>query len=248
MIDPTIEPRFWDFILFGVFVALMPTWTAFVTLPRIRKLPEAEINRIRPRLYIESIALQWVMAAIALHPLFLRGTSTADLGLAVELQMLPRFAGGAVLVIVGLLALYWQRRRIMQAPDGRELVREAVKKFSWLLPRTQFERVLWIVVSLHAGVCEELFFRGYVFGVLNHIGPWWAAGIVGSLMFGMGHSYQGVRGVASTAVIGMLAIGLYLLTGSLWVGMFAHAVYDMQGGEFGRWALYGKDNPAPSHA
>ena len=84
--------------------------------------------------------------------------------------------------------------------------------------------------------------------MLNHIGPWWAAGILGSLMFGLGHCYQGLRGVASTAVIGVLAIGLYLLTGSLWVGMFAHAVYDMQGGEFGRWALYGKDNPAPDHA
>ncbi|MCA8946589.1 MAG: CPBP family intramembrane metalloprotease [Planctomycetes bacterium] len=248
MIDPTIDARFWDFIIFGVFALLIPGWTALVTLPRVRKLPAEELNRLRPRLYIEAIVLQWVMAAIALHPVFLRGADYSQLGLTIALPDLPRLAGGLCLVILALLALAWQQQSIKRMPEGRAMVREAVQRFAFLMPRTRNERFFWIVVSLHAGVCEELFFRGYLFGVLNSLAPWWAAAIAAALLFGMGHAYQGVRGVASTGIIGAVAIGLYLLTGSLWVGMLAHAVYDVQGGEFGRWALYGKDDSAPTHA
>lgn len=248
MIDPTIDLRFWDFILFGVFTGLLPAWTTLVTLPRIRKLSTEEVNRIRPKLYIEAMALQWLLIGIALHTLIWRGVEPSQLGLSVTLPMLPRLAGGLGLVTLGLLALAWQRRGIMRLPEGREIVRDAVQRFAWLLPRTRGERIMWVFVSLHAGIGEELFFRGYVFGVLNSIGPWWAAALLGSFMFGMGHTYQGVRGVASTAFIGLLAIGLYLLTGSLWVGMLAHAVYDIQGGEFGRWALHETDQPASSNA
>lgn len=248
MIDPTIDARFWDFIIFGVFTVLLPGWTALVTLPRVRKLPTEVINRLRPRLYIEAIVLQWVMAAIALHPLFLRDADYSQLGLRITLPDLPRLAAGLGLVILALLALAWQRQSIKRLPEGRAMVREAVQRFAFLMPRTRNERILWVVVSLHAGICEELFFRGYMFSVLNSFGPWWAAAIAAALLFGMGHAYQGIRGVVGTGIIGVVAIGLYLLTGSLWVGMLAHVVYDVQGGEFGRWALYGKNDSAPNHA
>ena len=40
-------------------LALGLLFTAFVTLPRVRRLPADVLNEIRPKLYLEVMALQW---------------------------------------------------------------------------------------------------------------------------------------------------------------------------------------------
>jgi membrane protease YdiL (CAAX protease family) len=100
-----------------------------------------------------------------------------------------------------------------------------------LLPRTGPERGLFALLSLAAGVGEELAYRGYALAALQllPIGPW-AAAVVSSLAFGLLHAYQGPLGVARTAVVGFVfAIGV-LLSGSLLPAMAAHAIVDLLAG------------------
>jgi membrane protease YdiL (CAAX protease family) len=126
------------------------------------------------------------------------------------------------------------------------MVRNAIAKYDWIIPRSTNQKRIWWFVSLHAGIGEELFFRGFLLAILNWYLPLWAAAVIAVVLFGLAHTYQGIKGIVSTAVVGAVLMVLYLVTGSLWVSMLAHAVYDIHGGLFAHWALYGKD--APRHA
>ena len=54
--------------------------------------------------------------------------------------------------------------------------------------------------------------------------------LLGALLFGMAHAYQGTRGVGQTALVGLAMAILYLISGSLWVPMALHAFIDLNSG------------------
>ena len=82
------------------------------------------------------------------------------------------------------------------------------------------------MVSATAGIVEETIWRGFMFWYLGHVMPLWAAAIVTSVVFGFGHIYQGVANVPKVALVGGVFAGLYLLTGSVWLPIVLHAVFD----------------------
>jgi membrane protease YdiL (CAAX protease family) len=100
-----------------------------------------------------------------------------------------------------------------------------------LLPDTPEERRWLAAVSVGAGISEELLFRGFLFYYLTlwfpHIHSLECA-LVTSLIFGIGHLYQGWKGIVSTGLVGLVMAGLYALTGNLLVPMFVHAATDLR--------------------
>ncbi|MBS2027366.1 MAG: CPBP family intramembrane metalloprotease [Deltaproteobacteria bacterium] len=83
-----------------------------------------------------------------------------------------------------------------------------------------------------AAVGEEVLFRGFairqVTAALGDSVPARAlAVIVSSVLFGLAHAYQGLTGVLSTGLTGML-LALLFLSGrrSLWTNIFAHGFVD----------------------
>jgi membrane protease YdiL (CAAX protease family) len=244
MFDPAFEPALWHLIVAGVILLVLPVFTALVAVPKVRKLPAHEQDKIRPRLYVEAIVLQWALLLIALSPLLFRDVPARQLGLIVEPQQWPRVLLGAAVATLALAGIWWQRHQLMLKPEGPALARDALKDLRWILPRGRVQRGIWVVVSAHAGLCEELFFRGFLFAILNWYMPMWAAALVSIVLFGLGHLYQGAKGVIGTAIVGAVMLALYAFTGSLWVSILLHAVYDFMGGEFGRRVLYGRDASA----
>ena len=101
---------------------------------------------------------------------------------------------------------------------------------SFFFPQTTAEIVLWIALSITAGICEEAVYRGYLqtqFGSLAKSVP---VGIVLSgLVFGASHSYQGLTRASLIAVTGMMAGVLAYWRSSLRPGMIAHALQDLLG-------------------
>ncbi len=97
-----------------------------------------------------------------------------------------------------------------------------------IMPATGGEKGVFALLSLAAGVFEELVFRGFLPLFLV---PWTGSYLGGALpvavIFGFLHAYQGRHGIARTAVMGgMLAAGV-VWTGSLWPSIFAHAALDL---------------------
>jgi len=100
-----------------------------------------------------------------------------------------------------------------------------------LLPRSKNERINYFFVSLTAGICEEIIFRGLLFFLLQTIFPNMAMPFVlatTSVIFGIGHIYQGVLGGAvRTTITGIILGSLFCVTGSLLPVMFLHFVFDI---------------------
>jgi membrane protease YdiL (CAAX protease family) len=103
-----------------------------------------------------------------------------------------------------------------------------------LLPRRPVEILLWVGVSVSAGICEEVVFRGYFqrqFEAFTQ--STWVALFLQAALFGISHGYQGLEACLKIAVFGALYGLLALWRRSLRPGMIAHAGSDILSGIFG---------------
>jgi membrane protease YdiL (CAAX protease family) len=158
-----------------------------------------------------------------LHPLFVDRGIRFVIGVALLFGMV---AGTVLAVMIG-------RRRSPQvvAPAPRQS--RFVPDFSYLLPTCGRERLLFALVAVSAGICEEIVFRAWLLDAL-HSGArlqGWPLVLVASVAFGVGHYYQGVAGVLSTTFLGLVFCGLYIVTGTLLLPILVHTLVDL------RWAV-----------
>ena len=65
-----------------------------------------------------------------------------------------------------------------------------------------------------------------MFWYLGHYMPLWAVVAVSSIAFGLGHSYQGPGGALKAGLVGVAFGILYIATGTIWVPIIAHALFD----------------------
>ena len=87
--------------------------------------------------------------------------------------------------------------------------------------------ILWVLLSLTAGFCEEVIYRGYLqkqFGVL--LKSAWGGLIVQGLIFGGSHAYEGWQTMIQIGAFGILFGILAHWRKSLRPGMMAHAFQD----------------------
>ena len=135
--------------------------------------------------------------------------------LPVSFLVLAMIGGG---VVAGLIARV-RRREPMTLGDVSNVVPRRVGDLGW-----------GVLVSMVAGVGEELYFRLALPLVLLLLGMGaiWAFA-ASALLFGWAHRYQGVLGIGATAVIALLFTATYLLTGQLWVAIVLHVALDLNG-------------------
>ena len=101
------------------------------------------------------------------------------------------------------------------------------------LPRRGVEILLWVALSISAGICEEVVFRGYFqrqFEAFTR--SKWIALFLQAVLFGISHGYQGVQACVKIAIFGALFGLLALWRGSLRPGIIAHAGSDILSGIF----------------
>ena len=149
-------------------------------------------------------------------------------GAAPSADDLGPFAMGAAigLVTVGVAVFIgrWRRRGKPRRPD------RLIGDIAPLLPRNRAELAHVAVLSINAGLSEELFFRlllPLLFVLL--IGNVWIAFALATIVFGLAHAYQGWVGVIATTVVGAALAFFYLLSGNLWLAVAVHALIDLGG-------------------
>ena len=136
---------------------------------------------------------------------------------------------GFWVAVVGMLAAL--RIAIGNNKEGLEAVRA-------LVPRTYAEMVAWVVLSVAAGFCEELIFRGYLQRqFLALTGKAEFAIVLQAIVFGAAHLYQGWKGAVTIAVYGALFGILAAWRSSLRPGMLQHAFQDTAAGLLGSFAV-----------
>jgi membrane protease YdiL (CAAX protease family) len=98
-----------------------------------------------------------------------------------------------------------------------------------MLPRNRAEVRLGALLSLNAGLVEELLFRLALPALLyGAFGNALFACVVSVLVFGALHAYQGPVGIIGTMVVGAFLLALYVATGSILVPIVVHALIDLR--------------------
>lgn len=139
----------------------------------------------------------------------------ADVGAALLFWMV-------VIVFLGIL-------RAILGPNSTGL-----QSIKFLLPQSPLELIVWVVLSVTAGFCEEVAFRGYLqrqFLALTGMAP--IAVVCQAIVFGSVHLYQGVKGTIAITVYGALFGGLAIVRNSLRPGIIQHAAQDTFAGVVG---------------
>ena len=183
-------------------------------LGRVTELPRLPV-------YASSAVAQWLLAAVTLLAARAGGFTAVALGLGPPHSWSVQLAWAAGLTAAGV--------GIMLASHALGLRESGV--LSELLPRTRGERAAFVGLSVTAGVCEELVFRGFLIAaLLTATASLPLALLLSSLAFGMVHAYQEPGGVARATLLALLLAAPLVLTGSLVAPVLAHTAIDVVGG------------------
>ena len=226
MLDPVFRDYTGlDFLLLFVAVVVMPVLSALAGRQLARRTPEE--RRLVPR-YWRIVLRGWLIVALTLAVWHVLGRPLSELGLTPRLGTWDYAGFAAVVAAFAVLAVQLLRLKSLSP----ERLKKAMKSIHGIkiTPDTRGELALFMLVSLTAGVWEELLYRGFLIWFLAPLVSLSGAVILSSLVFGLGHVYQGLRGVFVTASIGLALAGLYVLSGTLWWLMAAHALIDIYGG------------------
>lgn len=187
----------------------------------------------RARFYRLSMVIEWSWVLVVGLILLSGGLTLSEVGLGWESPP-PVVVGFVVAVGFGMLipiVVPWLKSRRSGGPDTGEPFRETLEPVGALLPHSRKERRLFAALAVTAGVCEEVLFRGFLLFYLQEIFPGFrvvGAVAVSSVIFGLCHFYQGVRGVLGTGAFGAGMAILYVASGSLIVPIILHALLDLR--------------------
>jgi len=213
-------------ILFGY--PLISTLLYYANPPSERIILSRILQVYMPALLVQLIILLGILWVILRTPVnhadncWSLSKSLASLGIKHDDFSLLNFAIGVIFLFVAIIILNIISNIInyygfFQAED-----------ISYLLPRSTAEKVFWIILSVCAGITEEICFRGYVISRMSKLtGTVWPGVILGSISFGLGHLYQGMAGVALISLYGIMFCLLFIARGSLVPCMIAHALQDI---------------------
>jgi uncharacterized protein len=177
-------------------------------------------------LYLPTLAQEWIWFAYVFFGVRMRGVSLREL-------IGPRWSSAKQLFTdIGIAILFQICALAVLALVGHLLSTESkLQSIRFLAPVGATEMVMWVLVSISAGICEETVFRGYL--QRQFIG-WTGNAIVGVLMsaafFGACHIYQSGKQAIVIGIYGALFGGLSLYRRSLKPGMIAHGLQDTSAG------------------
>jgi len=104
---------------------------------------------------------------------------------------------------------------------------DARKQIGFLAPQSGLEVFLWVCLSATAGFCEEVLFRGYLQRQFTRLlRNRWTALVVVSILFGLGHGYEGAQRMVLIAMLGLSFGVLSMWRKSLRPAMMAHTMQD----------------------
>ncbi len=116
---------------------------------------------------------------------------------------------------------------------------------SWYLPKDGLERGMWVLASAVAGFGEEVEYRYVLFHLgLVLTGSFPGAALLSAVPFALAHANQGWRVVAGLLGIALLLQALVWWTGTLWIAIGVHFLYNALAG-LAHGPLARRSSPAP---
>ena len=189
----------------------------------------------RLRYYRFTFVWLWAATAVACWAQgFGHLTTLRGLGIHVEWLRAHAWAWWLLVSIVAVIVILQLILPVVQVSikyrDRAFLEPKQLESLRFFLPSSTAERRWFGALSITAGFCEELLFRGFLLRYLYtwplHLDLLWAI-LAAAIIFGTHHLYQGSKGVVSTSIAGLIFTAILIVTGSLWPAMLYHAAVDM---------------------
>jgi CAAX protease family protein len=217
-------------------VRIVPYWHTAVLLVVLLGLSalnagsaqSARADHSHLRIYLATIIYEWLLTGFVWWGLRrsggtlrqLIGGRWEDVG-----DFLLDFAIGGATWIAAMMALALVALAMgMGHADNLE---QARRQLGFLAPQSSLEMVVWVCLSATAGFCEEILFRGYLQRQFTHmLRSRWVALIVVSILFGLGHGYEGWQRMVLIALLGLVFGIISLARHSLRPAMMAHTMQD----------------------
>ena len=228
-----------EYLLWSYFL-LYPVYIYF-TSQADKRLVLSNPNK-RIGLYVSTIVMLWLPVLLLMFVVFQSGAGSSldlnDIGFVFKWDWVNQLGLFLVLLLAGYF--YYSLQQLKKKDEEQQALKSQMGYIQWFLP-TNPKEYRWFMygVSISAGVCEEILFRGYLIHALGDDLPTYGAVIISSILFGLPHIYQGPIHVIRTAVLGLIMALIYLATGSLLVPILLHIVVDMYGGAMA-YLVFGK--------
>jgi membrane protease YdiL (CAAX protease family) len=171
--------------------------------------------------YVTAAAFEWLLLGFVWLGLRLRARTLGSL-LGHRWSTWGRFFSD-----LGLAVLFLLGANIVLGILAFLLKAKPTQALRSLFPRNAAEVTAYLLLSLTAGICEELICRGYLQRQFTALTRSTLAGVLlQGIVFGAAHGYQGARYMAMISVYGCLFGALAHWRRSLLPGMTAHFFQD----------------------
>jgi len=187
------------------------------------------------RIYAAVIAMQWCLSALLLLVVRCHALGLADLGMQAGLA--GRSIAIAAVCVIAFAALAIRNARRLKQMDPAKLA-SGLGRGRLFYPHDSGEMTVFVLLALTTGACEELLYRGWLVNLVAALGaPIWIAVLLAAIAFGIGHAYQGAKGMVATGILGFIFGAIYVVTSSLFAGQVFHVAINLANGVVGAYAL-----------
>lgn len=196
---------------------------------RRRPLLRAGHWGIKRREYFETVLWLAGMGVSTLLVWAMARRDFAALGLTVALSWksivtLAVAAGGTTV-------LFFQVRGVRHDVRAQDAVRRALAPVREYLPASPGQLQLFRVVSVSAGIGEELFYRGFLIWYFGQFMAPVGAVLASSALFALAHVMHGAAATVRAGLMGLVLAGLFVFSGALWASILLHTAVDLSSGE-----------------
>lgn len=175
--------------------------------------------------YMSSILLEWLLLGSVIAGIYNRRDFFLRSFRSPLNSNLQSAGLGLVVYVLGLISVALVGGTLSFTPLFHQRNQDVILA---MLPHRPIEYFAWFVVSLTAGICEEIVFRGYLFDQFTvWTGRPTAAVILAGSLFGCVHLYEGVGAILPLAALGIVyGFVVRHFKGDLRAVILAHTLQD----------------------
>lgn len=222
---------FWyDHLLIFISMILFPV-VGFVSYrSNIEKLRQGK-DLSRVGIYLSTISIQWILAILCFFLWWFTERSWAKLGLSSHFDSTWWIA--AIITALVIVLFFIQSMSVSKLNDetSKKIFDQAQHELAFM-PTNARETKYFNLLSLTAGIVEEILWRGLLVWYLSYFVDHWQALLISLIAFTLAHSYQGFSQLYKVGLLGALLTAVMWLSGNLWLAIILHIAIDILLGSF----------------
>lgn len=151
-----------------------------------------------------------------------------------NLDFFPKHTLLDILLIISVIVFtLFQYKSSKISADDFFTVKEKLKYIYYYLPKNRIELNWFIFLSVSAGICEEIFFRLFLFKFIEDYSNILIAIIIANFIFAITHIGSGKANLFYSFILGLIFSTIFVFTNNIWIAVLLHISIDINVGTLG---------------